>query len=200
MIGILDYGVGNIQAIKNILIQAEIECCFVSNKHDSYANYSAIVLPGVGSFDYAMMKLNESGLRYILNNLKKNQSVIGICLGMQLLCEGSEEGTIEGLGFVPGKVKKLRQQDDLGIPNCGWRNLQILPGKDEEYLPARAYFNHSYALRLEDSKYATSLIENRSEIVASLRFENFFGFQFHPERSHKYGISLFKSLIKCIDI
>ena len=194
MIGILDYGIGNTKAIANLLNIAEIPNQFLSDIDVSLKNIAAIILPGVGSFDPAIHKLKSKQYFEFIKESKDVTPIIGICLGMQLLFENSEEGVENGLGILPGVIRKIQESDNVGIPNCGWR--EITTNVHNEFLeyPTRYYFNHSYSLRTSETNLEVSYLQESSEIVASVQQDNIFGFQFHPERSHQYGISLFQKI------
>jgi len=199
MFGILDYGVGNVRSIANMLDFLNIDNKFVSSLSD-LVNVDKLILPGVGSFDYAMDKLNQLDLIPLIKNFvaSKDKTLIGICLGMQLLGKSSEEGKLQGLGLVDFNVHSLKNVCKNNVPNMGWRNITTdttfsFHNLDE----SKFYFVHSYYVPLSPSidKYQT-IMKTSYEIdySAGIQKGNIYGFQFHPEKSHKYGLKLFSYL------
>jgi len=196
MFGILDYGVGNIRSIANMLDYLNIENKFVVSRSD-LGNVDKLILPGVGSFDYAMDRLNQLNLVNTIKEYVTNQHniLIGICLGMQLLGNSSKEGNLSGLGLVDFEVESLKDVCTNNVPNMGWRN--ILPdSKIEPYLHinSKFYFVHSYFVPISksNSKYQTIMKTSYDiDYSAAIRKDNIYGFQFHPEKSHKFGMKLF---------
>jgi glutamine amidotransferase len=195
MIGVLDYGLGNIVAVRNLLLKSGIKHSMLSTPIEKSNFYSSLILPGVGSFDAGIKLLKSTCFyEYIIDEAKKGTNIIGLCLGMHLLFDGSEEGSVKGLGLIPGIVRKLPNNTNLGVPNCGWRTiLSKDPNKSGKTLP-KAYFNHSFGVFDSQCLYTTSVLEKDQTICASVQKENIFGFQFHPERSYSYGQSIFKGL------
>ena len=194
MISILDYGLGNLKAFKNIFDSLNLPCQIVNNKSD-LLKAKKIIFPGVGSFDQAMYSLEASGMREVLDFvvLEKKVFVLGICVAMQMMAEESEEGSSSGLSWIPAKVKKIESNGkDLCIPHMGWndvkpikKNRLFLNMKDPKF-----YFLHSYHFVPNDECYSTSITEYNLPLIASINHENIFGVQFHPEKSHKFGIDL----------
>ncbi len=200
MIAIIDYGSGNIQAISNIYRQLSIEH-FVAKKPSDLDCSTKIILPGVGSFDQTMSDLNQSGMRESLerhvNVLKKN--VLGICVGMQILSKNSEEGVLDGLGWINGTVKKFNHQVDgkkYQLPHMGWNNVKssknnfLLQGVEDEL---GFYFLHSYYFYCMDENDILAETEYGIEFTSSVHHDNIFGTQFHPEKSHSNGVQLLKN-------
>jgi len=199
MIGIIDYGVGNIKAFANIYKNFDMPFKIVKNSKD-FEDITKIILPGVGSFDHAMQCLQNSGMREKLDELvlDKKLPVIGICVGLQMLAESSEEGECKGLGWIKGHVKKFDKAhiNNDPLPHMGWNNLNIVKDnmlfKNLEEEP-RFYFLHSY--------YFECL--NKSDVIASsfygiefecvVKHENIYGIQCHPEKSHHNGMQLLKN-------
>ena len=195
MIHVLNYGIGNVTAISNFLYYAGFENAIIDEPSTNLARVRAIILPGVGSFDEGMNKLNERGFaEYLLDELNREVVIIGVCLGMQLLLDSSEEGKQKGLGFIPGVARKLSENFSLGKPNCGWREIEGLP--INKYIPSKtkAYFNHSYSVIASENSYSISVLEREKNICVAVQKGRVFGFQFHPERSHKYGKEIFQNL------
>ena len=200
MIGIVDYGSGNIQAIQNIFTKLKIQTFFVSNPDDLH-KADKIILPGVGAFDEAMTQLENSGMKDALNHfaLLQKKPVLGICVGMQVMAKSSDEGVMKGLGWFDATVKKIDEARILfkpKLPHMGWNEVQpkqespLLEGID---LEKGFYFIHSYYFDAHDNKDIL-LESNYGEVFScAIRKDNIFGFQFHPEKSHSNGINLFKN-------
>lgn len=200
MIGIVDYGSGNIQAIQNIFTKLKIQTFFVSNPDDLH-KADKIILPGVGAFDEAMTQLENSGMKDALNHfaLLQKKPVLGICVGMQVMAKSSDEGVMQGLGWFDATVKKFDESKipfKPKLPHMGWNEIQpmqespLLKGID---LEKGFYFIHSYYFDAHDTKDIL-LESNYGEVFScAIRKDNIFGFQFHPEKSHSNGINLFKN-------
>jgi imidazole glycerol-phosphate synthase subunit HisH len=199
MIGIVDYGSGNIEAIRNIYKNLNIDTKIV-RKADDLAKVSKIVLPGVGAFDSAMSQLNESGLRSALDEavLRKKTPVLGICVGMQIMANSSEEGSLEGLGWVAGAVKRFDAEKIVTLPklpHMGWNeisrsNHELLKSIDYSL---GFYFLHSYYF---DSKFKQNVIARAfysHDFDCAVSVGHIHGVQFHPEKSHQNGIQVFKN-------
>jgi glutamine amidotransferase len=195
MIGVLDYGLGNLVAVQNILVKSGIKHSIVSTPIEKSNSYSSLILPGVGAFDAGIRRLRSTSFdEFILDEAKRGTNIVGLCLGMHLLFDRSEEGTTKGLALIPGTVRKLSDYSNIVVPNCGWRTiLSKDSNKSAKTLP-RAYFNHSFGVLDSQTQYATSVLEKYLNICASVQKDNIFGFQFHPERSYSYGESIFKRL------
>lgn len=200
MIVIIDYGLGNLNAFVNVFKKLDIPVKIAKVASDM-EGATKIILPGVGAFDYAMSKLNESGMRSKLDEfvLEKKIPVIGICVGMQILAQSSEEGVLPGLGYIDGLVKKFDtsqfHQKTL-LPHMGWNNIQIKSGhnlfKDLDPVPLY-YFLHSYYFECHQSQDAIAKATYGLEFVCAVNHENVYGVQFHPEKSHYYGVQLLKN-------
>lgn len=204
MIGIIDYGSGNIQAIRNIYKRLKIET-FVIREPKDISIASKLILPGVGAFDEAIGRLNKSGLRDALDEavLQFKVPVMGICVGMQIMANESEEGKLKGLGWIPGSVKRF-DIDKINfvprLPHMGWNNISsldhpIFEGIDEKI---GFYFLHSYFFKanFRENVIATSCYQH--EFDCATNNENIYGFQFHPEKSHINGIRLFKNFTEIL--
>ena len=195
MIQILNYGIGNVTAISNFLYYAGFDNSIIEEPPTNLDGAKAIILPGVGSFDEGVKRLNEKGFsEYLVDKLKREVVIIGVCLGMQLLLDSSEEGKLKGLGFIPGVARKLPENFLLGKPNCGWREIQGFPTNKYIATKTKAYFNHSYAVIASENPYSMAVLEREKSISVAVQNERVFGFQFHPERSHKYGKEIFQNL------
>lgn len=200
MITIIDYGVGNVMAIANIYKRLNIP---VTMARDAAAVRSAskVVLPGVGAFDWAMKRLNDSGMREPLDERVASGAcdVIGICVGMQMLADRSDEGHTPGLGWVPGEVKLFdegRFKVPTHLPHMGWNDVVPQPGqplfKGME-TDARFYFLHSYYFVPRDAADVLSSADYGGPFTCGVRRGRVAGVQFHPEKSHQWGITLLKN-------
>lgn len=205
MIAVLDYGVGNLNAFVTIYRRLNIHV-EIASKPEQLAAASHIILPGVGSFDDSMAKLNTSGLRHALDlAVADNKPLLGVCVGMQMLANSSAEGNVAGLGYIPGKVHSLKghAEESLPIPHMGWNDIK--PKYDHQIwsqidLIEGFYFLHSYyyAPDLMDDVFAVS--DYSKEFACAVKRENVYGFQFHPEKSLLNGVKLlanFSRLAAC---
>lgn len=197
MIGIIDYGVGNIKAFMNVYERLAVQAKII-NSIDEFSGVTKIILPGVGAFDHAMKQLNESGLR---NELEKfvidlKTPVLGICVGMQMLAKSSEEGILPGLGWIDGVVKKFDVSSipyKTRLPHMGWNSINskypnpLLNGINSE---SRFYFLHSFYFECLNEKDILTSTNYGIEFNSSINNNHIFGVQFHPEKSHQNGINL----------
>ena len=200
MIAIIDYGLGNINAIYTVYKNLNIPVKIASNSSD-LKNSEKFILPGVGAFDYAMDKLDKSGMRDTLNDLILNgeKNILGICVGMQMLTKYSEEGDRPGLGWLDADVKKFNQEmnnHELSVPHMGWNN--IIPKKENPLLAGLCnssyfYFLHSYYFEAYDDTNIVSTTKYGNDFVSTINNKNIYGVQFHPEKSHQSGIQLLKN-------
>jgi glutamine amidotransferase len=198
MVTIVDYGVGNIGAILNAFDYLGIEAEATSDSA-KVAHAEKLVLPGVGSFDVAMRTLRERDLIEPLNEavIGNRIPVLGVCLGMQLLARSSEEGTERGLGWLRADVRRIPASVDsvLKIPNIGWRTITVIG--ENPILPlacnqSRFYFAHSYYICCDIPKDEIASIQYGDRICCAVNHGNIFGVQFHPEKSHRFGLALLK--------
>lgn len=197
-IGILDYGVGNLLSVQNMLNKIGVRSELV-NSIDTDFDCTHLILPGVGHFEHCMAEFEKSGLRAPMESMifEKKMPLLGICVGHQMLYEGSEEGNIEGLGYVPGKVIKFsfEAEQNLRIPHMNWSYVKIekenplYPDKITEF--DRFYFVHSYHSQI--NQYSILTAEYGYGFCAAVQKENIFGVQFHPEKSHNFGMQLLKN-------
>lgn len=200
MITIVDYRVGNLGSIQNMLKKVGA-ISRIATRPDEVASATKLILPGVGAFDAGMRNLRELGLLGPLDHAIKERRVptLGICLGMQLMTLGSEEGSEPGLGWVPARTIRFTRggADKLKVPHMGWNSVSPRKGSSLlGELPAepRFYFVHSYYVRCDDP--AHSLLRatyGDTEFDAGFECENVLGVQFHPEKSHRFGMALLRS-------
>ena len=176
---------------------------FISNKKIDILNADKLILPGVGSFDYGMEQLENSGLIDVLNKkvIQDKTPILGICLGLQLLTSGSEEGKSKGLGWIKAKTvsfNKLKLSTNEKIPHMGWCNVKeyensnLFANMSDE---PRFYFVHSFHLEVEDESDVLVKANYGYDFVAGVEKENILGVQFHPEKSHKFGMQLLKNFV-----
>lgn len=206
MITIIDYGSGNINAISNIYDILRIPY-FIASTPKQLEDSEKIILPGVGSFDHCMQKLNDSGLKEILNKkvLLDKIPVLGICIGLQIMAEKSEEGELSGLGWIKGSVKRFDKNiitHKPKIPHMGWNTVKILNRSDlfkGVNLDKGFYFIHSYYIDTINNENIMTTTEYGNTFVSGIHFSNIFAVQFHPEKSHSNGMKLLKNFseIKC---
>lgn len=200
MITIIDYGLGNISAFANVYKRLNIPCTVARYAAD-LENAKKLVLPGVGAFDHAMTLLQRSGMREKLDELvlEKKVPVLGICVGMQMLANVSEEGRLAGLGWISGEVKRI---DDTSLthktklPHMGWNKILLKKHCglfDRIETGARFYFLHSYFFSCQNGDDCIADTEYGNMFTCAVNRENIFGVQFHPEKSHHNGVQLLKN-------
>lgn len=198
MIGILDYGVGNVRAFSNVYTELNFPWKSVSRVED-FKDVTHIILPGVGSFDYAMDMLNNSGMRKKLDHLVLDEKipVLGVCIGMQMMGNSSEEGTKPGLGWIDAISKEIRfKSNNLPLPHMGWNSIKVC--KDAKILNGIAsdeyfYFLHSYFLSCKNKNIILAEVEYGTTVTSLVQKENIYGIQQHPEKSHDAGLKLLKN-------
>ena len=200
MIAIINYGLGNIKAFANVYKNLNIPFTIASRFSElKYA--TKLILPGVGAFDHAMELLNNSGMRNELEDSVLNNKipVLGICVGMQILANISQEGKLNGLGWIEGEVIKFSPIIDdksMIIPHMGWNNVKqlkknnLLNGIDEN---ARFYFLHSYYFQCKDNENCVAVTDYGTQFACVVNSKNIWGVQFHPEKSHQWGIQVLKN-------
>jgi len=200
MITIVDYKVGNLGSIQNMLKKIGASS-LITSKPEEILAAEKLILPGVGAFDSGIKSLKEHNLWEVLNDKVQQQKtpVLGICLGMQLLCNGSEEGEEKGLGWIDADVVKFRPKEKkIKIPHMGWNYLE--QQKDSKlfkgmYDEPKFYFVHSFFVKANDN---SSIAKANYDIIfdAALEKDNVLGTQFHPEKSHKYGMKLLENFVQ----
>ena len=201
MITIINYNLGNPKSIKNMLAHLGIKSR-ISSAYSDIASADRIILPGVGHFQHGMEQLEQLGLVDILKKevLENKKPILGICLGMQLLTKHSEEGNLAGLGLVDALTKKFELQDTtLKVPHMGWNTVAIK--KDSLIYTGvstnpRYYFVHSYFVDCANQNDILCTTQYGQEFVSGFQHQNIFGFQFHPEKSHKFGMELLTNFCK----
>ncbi|MGK0138561.1 MAG: glutamine amidotransferase [Algoriphagus sp.] len=203
MIGIIDYGSGNVKAIANIYKRLNTDY-FITSDPSELERATHLVLPGVGAFDKTMNLLNSSGLRVKLDSLVLNEKIpiVGICVGMQIMAESSEEGKESGLGWIKGTVKRIDESTLIRkpkLPHMGWNSIEVSIHTDlldNVDLKKGFYFLHSYYVDTYDIADVIAKVDYGSNINSIIKRENIIGIQFHPEKSHQNGIEVFKNFSK----
>ena len=200
MIGIIDYDAGNIRSVEKALSYLG-EKTVVSRDPDILKSVDKVILPGVGSFGQAMENLHRYELVPVIRDMiEDGKPFLGICLGLQLLFESSEESPgAEGLGILKGKILKIPSSPGLKIPHMGWNSLQLQNnGRLFRNIPqdTYVYFVHSYYLQAQEPEIVKAVTGYGTEIHASVEKDNVFACQFHPEKSGKYGLEILKNFVE----
>lgn len=200
MIGIVDYGLGNVLAFSNTYRRLGIAATPVCTGAE-LAKVERLILPGVGAFDWAMAQLDRSGMRDALCKrvLEDRIPVLGVCVGMQMMADRSEEGTRPGLGWIPGEVERFKDEwfdQKTHLPHMGWNDVQVVA--DEPLFAGmdsspRFYFLHSYYLRPSDAHSVIGKSNYGIEFASAVRQDNIWATQFHPEKSHDWGVALLRN-------
>jgi imidazole glycerol-phosphate synthase subunit HisH len=199
MIAIVNYGLGNVRAFVNVYERLHLSVLVAETPNDLKAA-SRLILPGVGAFDHAMGKLNNSGMLHAIEKLVLDQQmpILGVCVGMQMLARSSDEGKLPGLGWIEGRVRKFDIRGLSGkvqLPHMGWNTIQAR--EDNRLLGAfnhssRFYFLHSYYFECHDERDSIAKTEYGIRFSSAVNIRNIYGVQFHPEKSHDWGIQLLK--------
>ena len=202
MIAIIDYGLGNISAFANVFDTIS-QPFIIARSNDELKKATKVVLPGVGSFDHAMMLLEKSGMYDLLNSMVIEQKtpVLGVCVGMQMMARMSEEGTRPGLGWIVGEVKKFVEtpRRAVRIPHMGWNNVVpscghgLMRGLDHE---SRFYFLHSYYFECRNGSDILATTDYDGRFTCAIGQNNIYGVQFHPEKSHRWGNQLLENFAR----
>lgn len=206
MITIVDYGMGNLGSVANMIRKVGGEAQ-ITGDIDTISNATKLILPGVGAFDGAMNRLHDQNLVDVLNKkaLEDKIPVLGICLGMQLLTDGSDEGKRPGLGWIPGRAhsfKKAFQEKGISeeylVPHMGWNSVRIQNNcalTTDFYDEMRFYFVHSFYVKADNPENKMLEATHGISFDAALVRDNIYGMQFHPEKSHKFGFKVFQSFL-----
>lgn len=199
MIGVIDCGIGNVGSIVNMLAKVGAKACVISTS-DALSCSAKLILPGVGHFERGMSRLDVLGLRRPLEQcvLERKVPILGICLGMQLMCKTSEEGECAGLGWMDARVKRFDGEAfaDRKVPHMGWNRVE--PVKESPFFdvpprePQRFYFVHSYYVECADQSDVLTTTVYGDSFCSSFLRENICGVQFHPEKGHAYGMALLR--------
>ena len=203
MIAIIDYGLGNVKAFFDVYKKLNISSKIVQAVED-LKTAEKVILPGVGAFDHAMQRLVRTGMKTALDDLVNNRNVpvLGVCVGMQILARSSEEGNLPGLGWVDGEVKRFAKSysnTPTPVPHMGWNNITALTtnglfkGLDAT---ARFYFLHSYYFNCDHPENVIAFTDYAGDFTCALRSGNIYGVQFHPEKSHQWGVTLLENFAK----
>ncbi len=193
---------GNLASVRNMIAKCGGGSALAENPSD-LSEADKIILAGVGSFDHGMASLREHGWLDALSAsvLERRVPVLGICLGMQLLCLSSEEGKLPGLGWIDAQVKRfsLPENSDLKIPHMGWNTVDVVkpnPLIDADTDEQRFYFVHSYHTVCADPEDVLATAHHGYDFCAAFQRENIFGVQFHPEKSHRFGMAMMKRFVE----
>lgn len=200
MIVIVDYGVGNLSSVSNMLRKAGGDVLISCNPADVLAA-EKLLLPGVGHFDHGMKMLNASGLRDAVDRfaLELRRPVLGICLGAQILGKGSEEGNAAGLGWVDMACRRLPAMPGIRVPHMGWNQIKrnkSSPLLDRMGEDARFYFVHSYRMECTHAEDVLATAVHGMEFTCAVQRDNIMGTQFHPEKSLRHGLALMQSFVE----
>ena len=204
MLTIIDYKAGNVRSIQNMLKKIGYKS-IISDKIEDIEKAEKLILPGVGSFDYGMVQLEKSCLIEMLNKkvLTDKTPILGICLGVQLMTKLSEEGSKNGLGWIDAQTvafDKSKLPDNYKIPHMGWAEIdynkksKLFNDMPEE--PPRFYFVHSYHLNANNENDVLATTNYGYEFTVGLEKENIIGVQFHPEKSHKFGMQVLRNFVE----
>jgi len=200
MIAILDYGLGNIKAFGAVFHKLGVEHCFAREAAD-VLNATKVVLPGVGAFDMAVSLLKQSGMRDAVMRRVAEDGVpiLGICVGMQILADRSEEGSLDGLGLIHGVVRSIASlpgASKLDLPHMGWNSVKFMAGEQLSSglaAPAEFYFLHSYYFECARPQDVVATVDYGATFTCAVRRGNVWGVQFHPEKSHHNGVTVLKN-------
>jgi len=200
---IINYGIGNLVSVQNMLKKAGSEDVLISNKIEDILRADKLILPGVGHFDFGMKKLKESGLIPHIEEkvLTQRVPILGICLGAQLITQRSDEGNKKGLGWVEAETvafDRNKLPSRYKIPHMGWNYVKIQKENalfQNMYETPRFYFVHSYHLKINDMKDVWLETKYGYEFCAAFQRDNIYACQFHPEKSHKYGLRLMENFV-----
>jgi glutamine amidotransferase len=201
VITIIDYNTGNLGSIKNMLNYLGISSV-ITNSIETIENAEKLILPGVGHFIHGIQQLDSLGFSELIkeHSLIRQKPILGICLGMQLMTNFSEEGNVNGLGLLDAQTKKFYIQDqNLKIPHMGWN--EVYWQKESRVLDCLSenpsyYFVHSYYVECTNQEDVLGTTHYNQDFVSAFQHDNIIGMQFHPEKSHRFGMELFKNFSK----
>lgn len=204
MIVIVDYGMGNLGSILNMLKKIGAPSAKISTDPRDIEQAEKLILPGVGAFDTGMKHLRETGLIPLLNEkvVKAKVPTLGVCLGMQLITKKSEEGELPGLGWLDAETIRFSfdpMKTGLKVPHMGWNTVKIQRAGtlfNEMYPDARFYFVHSYHVVAHNANDVLAMTNYGYDFVSAVQHENIMAAQFHPEKSHKFGMRLYKNFVE----
>lgn len=200
---LVDYGVGNTHSVSNAIQYLGYKKIIISDKESVIKSADVLILPGVGAFEACASSLRIRNLDKILGEevLVSKKPILGICVGMQLMADYSEEnGLHNGLNWIPGRVKKLELPDSYSVPHVGWNNITIKKKDtlfDRNENDSNFYFDHSYYFDCEE-KYISAYCEYGIKVTAAVQSENIFGVQFHPEKSQTNGLKMLRSFFNSL--
>jgi glutamine amidotransferase len=203
MIAIIDYGLGNVRAFANVYKKLNIPA-LTAKCADDLKSASKLILPGVGAFDHTMQMLEKSSMRPLLEEMVryKNVPILGICVGMQMLANSSEEGSLHGLGWIEGKVKKFNPsllKESFCVPHMGWNTVNIVKKnalQEKLDVNARFYFLHSYYFECQNREDIIAETDYGGKFASAVNYRNVYGVQFHPEKSHYWGTQLLENFAR----
>ncbi len=199
MVAIIDYGAGNLHSVKNALDFLGAESVITSDS-DEILSADRVILPGVGSFGDAMGQMRSTGLDVTVKKAAESgKPFLGICLGLQLLFDESEESPdVKGLGIIPGRVVKIKKTDEIKIPHMGWNNITAAKESKILKFPDSSpfvYFVHSYYIKPDDESVVSAYTEYPDKIAVAVERGNLFAMQFHPEKSGDAGMEILKNFL-----
>ncbi len=201
-VGVIDVGTGNIRSVEGKIRRLGHSVIIITKEQDPL-HCQSFILPGVGHFAEAMGKLTSAPYFPLFEKriLEEKAPLLGICLGMQLLTSFSEEGNREGLNWIPGKTLKFQSdpQNQIRIPHVGWNRINWKPGSPLFYgieQDKRFYFTHSYFVRSDDAEYSLASTDYGCRFDSAIQKENIYGVQFHPEKSHQYGLTIIENFLR----
>ena len=197
MIGVIDYGMGNVGSIVNMVKKAGGQSTLLSSP-DALSRVDKVILPGVGAFDNAVERLTALGFfPAIREHAAKKKPTLGVCLGMQLLGTGSEEGSLKGLELIPGFSRRFPAEQSLKVPHMGWNRVRAKGDNAllTELQENKFYFVHSYHFVPDREEWAAGITDYGQPFVSMIHRDGVWGTQFHPEKSHRYGLQLFTNFL-----
>ncbi len=203
-IAIVDYGVGNIRSIENALVRLGVQTIEVTGNINKLKQADGLILPGVGAFGACATSLQSNGLSDTLTELVvgKRKPIMGICVGMQLMADSSLEGGFhQGLGWIPGEIKRIEVEQKLLVPHVGWNEIHISTTNalfSKVASGSHFYFDHSYHY-LGEEKYVCATCKYGGQVNVAINSDNIFGVQFHPEKSAFSGLRVFRSYLNWIE-